>query len=339
MNNNQYLRNYKYAPGIATYGAAGKEGLPGENGKGCFFCTYNLNVSEELQIVNRKIQNNELLSEYKMEVLSRQYQEKDIVIDCTGSVYAISVIDPSTNSLGINASNGKIGEFSKSSDEEYFELSDLGRLFNIKGNGVDIIRTSSENPASILGAESNYVQRIYSDIPDNDSEYKMTSLVVQDEGTNHEFNIAFNKNDKAFHLTSDSPIVLDCSVLAVSDNSSEYSSIDEYSKVPTQEDNISKVYNLYRKMSWTYSSNVLTIDTSKVKDHMNKDMFRPNELVVHIVKNIGEPIKKYSVPVQWADGKEYEIGDQLSYDLTSLGDFHSMRVSFIKNIEVYIPKK
>ena len=70
MKDNQYLRNYKYAPGIATYGAAGKEGLPGENGKGCFFCTYNLNAPEELQVVNRKIQNNELLSEYKIEVLS-----------------------------------------------------------------------------------------------------------------------------------------------------------------------------------------------------------------------------------------------------------------------------
>lgn len=343
-NLNDIVKNYKYAPGIATYGAKGKIGIAGINGKSCFFCTYNINISEELNIVNRKIQSNELLSEYKELTLNREYQVNDIIIDNTGSIYKISTIDSSTNKLGINPETDKIGEFSKDSDSNYFKLSNSGRLYNQKGNGIDFIKSSQANPSELLDKNSQYVQRIYSDISDSESNYNLSSYVVQTNDEVKTLNTFYNKNDNSFHIECNAPIILDCSVLAVNDNDNSYEEIDNYSQVKSEKDNISKLYNLYKNVKYYFSSdyNILYLDTANFKELMNQAEFKPSEIFVYCKGSDDfSPIEKWALKLQWSDGTEYIIGDTLQYDISKLttGIKKDLKVSILKNIEIFLSQK
>lgn len=336
-NLNDIIRNYKYAPGIATYGPKGHVGIDGIDGKSCFFCTYNISISEELAIVNRKLRNNELLSEYKDVVLNREYQEGDIVIDNTGCIYKVSVIDTSTNDLGIDPIKDKVGEFSKDSDSNYFKLSSNGRLYNQQGNGIDFIKTSGENPVSVLSSDSNFVQRIYSDISDTESNYNLNSYIVQTNDTRKSLNTFFNKNDQCFHIEADAPIVIDCPTLAVEDNSMEYEGIDGYSQITSGSTNISKLYNLYKSCKYSFSSdyNLLYIEVpEEIKALFENPKFKPAEVILTVKEDDSfVPVKKYLLEVP-TEITEYPV----RFDISKLtyGQRKNIKVSLIKYIEVHL---
>lgn len=324
------LKNYKYAPGIATYGAEGKQGTTGINGKSCFFCTYNISVPEELTAVNKKIQNNELLSEYKSVTLIRPYQEKDIIVDYTGTVYKVSILDPSSGLLGIDPEEDKIGEFVKDTDKDFFNLTEEGRLYNQKGNGVDFIKTNADDPTTVM-EDSDYVQRIYSDIPDTESRYNLLSYIVQTESDKHNLNIFFNKNDQAFHIECSDKIVVDCPIFAV-EPQEVYEDIDGYSQVTGNETNISYLYNLYKKFYYLFPNNE---NMYLYIPEEYEETYTP-EIFLSVVDD-SNLIKRYSL-----GSKEIE-GEHVIFDISKITASKEFKktpqVSLLGPIEVFISEK
>lgn len=322
---NDIAKNYKYAPGIATYGPAGKVGATGMNGNSCFYCNYN--ISNEADSANYKILHNKLLSKYKDVSLSRAYQAGDVIVDCTGGIYKIYA----DGSVLKADSTSKVGDFYRDSDSSFFAFSEKnGRMYNAKGNGVDIIKTSAENVQDALASDSSYVLRLFNDTIDAESNYNIESCLVQNSDKLNYISTFFNKNDQCFHIETDMPIVLDCSYLSVRDSDASAQTIDNYSQVTPDKENMSKLYNLYKKVEYTQTDSSVCIDISALEK-----AYYPNAVILNVVSNDTSAMSRTSVPLPW----ETSSFADSSFWTKAPADGSLSSISFIKSIEVHITKK
>jgi len=79
----------EYTPGIPGYGQMGSTGDTGDTGSSVYYCAFDLSNSNELATANLYIQENKELSNNTDVQISGEYQENDIIIDCTGGIYKL----------------------------------------------------------------------------------------------------------------------------------------------------------------------------------------------------------------------------------------------------------
>lgn len=79
----------EYIPGIPGYGQMGSTGDTGDTGASVYYCSFDLNNSDELATANSYIRLNKELSNNIDSQISGEYVENDIIIDCTGGIYRL----------------------------------------------------------------------------------------------------------------------------------------------------------------------------------------------------------------------------------------------------------
>ena len=178
------ITNSKYAPGIATYGADGKQGKTGEAGYALYFIPYNINNldnpsddnNEYRQLVNsilnnKFITNNSNLDIELLVMKNRSYQINDLFLFPSGEIYKL---------IDINAISQSV------TFERAGELLKQNQLFNIVNNVI----LNSNNMPLLLGYNIENVDDINSLLTigyDKDNDKSLISFIDVNNGNRLDF--------------------------------------------------------------------------------------------------------------------------------------------------------
>lgn len=175
------ILNSKYAPGISTYGAQGKDGIKGDNGKSIFYVPF-----------AGEVFNTTLLDEYiKKNIIvgtntSYNYQFGDTFVSNEGQVFRYD----SSNGEGVLT---MIASEIKSASDNYFKISkDNNYIYNVDLSKKIIFTDDSTN----INGES---------IVNINSKDNNTLLSLSQ--SNNEMSFSFINN--CFHINSTNPIIIE----------------------------------------------------------------------------------------------------------------------------------
>lgn len=261
------LLNNQFAPGIATYGIDGKDGIAGPAGTSIYFTSYSLEDKEQQDKAIVKINRNMVLSEFADLALEREYAIGDLILDAVGRIYKIVKIN---NQFAIEYVTHVIGI----GDNEYFRTSGNNRLYltssyvtqDILGNdvtnyvnGLDIVQGSESN--QFEGGTSDYIMRVINTKEDTKTGMfnilqLLTKPVLGDEKT---LNIYYDKTNDAFTIASDSNIFIDSENVEVQQSAGDAVSLGDYYKIRPYDDPIGLVHKMLSGATWTYSGDTLSV--------------------------------------------------------------------------------
>lgn len=246
------IRNYQYAPGIATYGVDGNTGLEGQKGTSIFFTNYNFTTEHNdlLQLIE-KIRSSKSLIKNNNTTLDREYIEGDYILNNLADLYKIIdfenyasnylLVSNDKNSIAYNLFFKYIGNLKfKNSDDAAFGISDNNRVYS-KGNSLVLSTDSSDNLE-----DNDFIFNIINNNENNNNEINFISLITKyQENNNDELQFYFDTKENSFHIKSASPIILDSSYIQVLSSNDDNDLLDNYSPVSTKTSSINTVTGLY----------------------------------------------------------------------------------------------
>ena len=254
----QKIHNYNYAPGIATYGVAGKTGEDGVSGNNIYYTDYYINnndtTSHDLSGIAAQIVAGHLPLKNSTISISRPYANGDYFFDNFGTIFKLKNIDAMKSTSEM--SNYQI----------YFDI--VGTI-SIKDDGYVtysgdrlIINSSTYNGFDIVSAEGltdninqNAVMNIISNTVDKNNRVQLLQLNSVDSNSLEDGTslVYYDAGDNAFHLESNIPIVIDADLKINNDNANkEY---DNYSTILTSHDSITYFKSLCDKLTYKIEEN------------------------------------------------------------------------------------
>lgn len=328
------IENFKYAPGLATYGIDGKAGAQGLQGNGIFYTNYdlaNLTDHDDLKSIIIAILGSKVLIRNTDIELTRKYINGDNIICTNGKIFKIINIENYSVNADLSSATAYldffefVGEIGTLSDSDYFNSvsgeSESRLAINAKNySGFDITDIANDTTADTDSRE--FGLRIISNNKDKTGSINFLSLISRSGVSDDNYlNISFDTLTSTFHMKSDCPIMLDAEKVEVNAED-ETSSYDGYSPVMTSESTMTSFYNSCKHVSCSVSSkNVLTFtfDTNAV----TTDDF--SSLLCGVYFKDSTHIMKTPEIVSSA----------LSLD-SSYIDSSVIAVSFLKNVEVFL---
>ena len=243
----QKINNNEYAPGIATYGINGQKGDQGQSGTSVFFTNYDVQLSDDFLSFVGRIQSNMLPLKNKSEKLERKYIEGDYFFDLLGNFYQLQNID---SLLSLSEDQIQQSYFhnylvlkgrTNTNTNEFFVKNMKGRLMmNSSCNGVDITINDRDNFSA--DTDTDAALRILSDNADDNGKVLFIELdTLYGDSNIAKMELYYDNNLKAFHFSSDQPILFDSPIKVSS--ASQTQDFDEYSSVITTDTPITGFYN------------------------------------------------------------------------------------------------
>jgi hypothetical protein len=110
----------EYIPGIPGYGQIGSIGDTGDNGSSVYYSSFDLSDVNDLKLANECILSNNMLSNNLDSSNYNTYKENDIIIDCTGGMYLLSL--DSSNKLIIKPFNTITSSIYNADSEKFIGL-------------------------------------------------------------------------------------------------------------------------------------------------------------------------------------------------------------------------
>lgn len=342
------IRNYQYAPGIATYGIDGAEGQKGANGNSIFYTDYNFTTNhDDLIEIVEKIRNNKLLLKNKNDNLSRNYIEGDYILTSQAELYKIIDYDEYNNNYSLTKSTKEsldyslffqyIGEINfKNSDTSNFEWTDNGRIYLKDFSQIVVTNNDSFlNDSSLTG--NSIFNIIYNNASSTTTDFLSLITQYEDSG-NHELKFYFDTNDKSFHIESEDPIILNSKVISINSDNSIEETFDNYSPISVSEkssDTITGFYNLCKNLNYNIENSILYINYPE--DSYISSIFPSNYYcIVYSINENDNILTKYIFKV---DHDINSTQDSINISNIISSENSIINISILKNIEVIISKK
>lgn len=312
MNNLSHIeKSIKYAPGLSTYGIDGNDGKQGIQGNCIFISRYVFEESNKNVIVSR-IRNNQTITEDAKEI-GREYINDDIFVDPLGDLYKLInksdlILDDQVFEFTHFFEYVATIKIDKDVTSENFENSD-DRLVNKSAKGLDIIYGASDieikdilnnvNTLEPLNAHSCLRVIACSNSVNDNGNSNLLSLsskfAVENENA---LNFYYSQDYNAYVLDSNVPLVINSSMIEIRTDDYQTPVIDNYSRIYTFSNNISKDYNTFSNFEYSINNGddgMTEIRISHVSGESISNYIDPDEVHVSIYsknKTTGE-IKHY----------------------------------------------
>ena len=251
--------NNEYAPGIATYGINGQNGVAGENGNSIFYTSFDIynNTGNSMEMFVQKIRNHMLPVHNSNIVLEREYQQGDYFFDNNGNIYRLDNIEEILHpSASVNSNIWSTyltlcGRMNTSSTNAYISKAVNGRLnINNDYQGLDIII----NNIGYFIDPTNYALRIISDNHNSENKIEFIRLsAINGHNISEQLSIFYDTALNAYHLKTDGPLLIDAQVKVK--QSSDRINIDGYSPVVINDTPITSFYNICKSLQFQYYYN------------------------------------------------------------------------------------
>lgn len=352
--------NYLYAPGIATYGIDGKDGVQGAPGNCIFYSNYTIETSGDeatpegfVDFLNL-IVNNVSLVKNNNTVLSRPYISGDYIIFSSGHIYRMLNVDELRESL-------PDADPSKLSKEDYFEFvgkltteNDSSNYFQVMGTnrlalnssmaGLDMfyknadVNTLESSPA--MQETDDYILRIIGEKGNTSNKVFFISLSSKyntDDATY--MNLYYDETDSAFHIDSNKDILIKSKSLQV-DTEADVNSYDNYSSVMTWDNPDTEFIKICKNFCYQYNNVDKILTLSYTGDDFAEDVGANTErfdtslyLRTYDTANNVSKFNRYELVF---NNEDRTLSTALEpIDVSNAGD-EIVAVSFIYNIECFI---
>lgn len=351
MNSETETLNYKYAPGLATYGIDGKDGSTGDSGTSFYFSSYVIDVNSgkgdnDFNTVITRIKDNLLLSK-KIEYLRtpnvRKYIDGDIIIDTAGNL----------NRIKFNADNipyfQYITTLNNFSGDSFFRHSTNSNRVYLDpslyiSNGFDVF--SGENSSDVSTSSDALVRIIQSNKNSNDI-YDIFSIIVKDNNNNVNYlNITYDQNISSFVFSSNAYISFDASkgiYVNTDDTDNEISS--DYYKIRPYSDPIGLLHLVYRDssvyMTSRTSGNISGVEyvffiTIPLSENINIDV-KPDCIVLdtYSLTNNNKINNEYMITPVYSDWKIYNSSYLYIFSISDNDISRTKCISLTKGLSIF----
>ena len=260
-NGTMKIANCEYAPGIATYGIDGRDGVDGVYGTTMFVSVYNINDNDDAIKFGTAILRSHIMTDRSEKKILRDYINGDSFLFQDGSIWMLDDVDGLKNAVAtgqitkseaIKEYMSHVGNIQSSSDSGF---TNAGKFLildsaNYKGFVID----STGNSAASLNEEIHTAPfTIISNEQDNDNVVRFVSLKSMFAGkSDTSFDIYYDSNNDAWVFDSDKPVVFDCDVKF--NGTGDSGDFDEYSTPLLSDTPMTRFYALCKKIKYSVGS-------------------------------------------------------------------------------------
>lgn len=341
------ILNYRYAPGLPTYGLDGKPGEPGLPGTSFYFS--NIAIQDSNGIVNadavEKLRNGYILSAYSSEENIRPYISGDLVIDRTASIYKVTDTD-----AGLEFAY--LATLSNITDDDFFKYAG-GRMYldtdssfqlndstgEIRISGVDIMNDPS------YGADStDTLLRVMSGRKDTADRYNLVTLAAKDTTGEARLDIAYDQTIRAFVFNTNADIAVDAPGVYVSANTAGQQLDSGWYRITPQSDPVGLLHLVYKQAKIVFTYKTADIDMAIAfavflpkSPTVNTDVL-PDFIKVGVKTGLTDVLKEYVFTNFDVDSESAEDWYIIRFN-SKLNDIitKTSYVSFVKGVEIIRP--
>lgn len=329
------INNLDYAPGIATYGTVGRDGVIGDNGNCIYYTSFNLISGEDLPSFKDCIRN-QALPVTNGANISRAYQNGDYFFDKFGNILELYNIEDLKNhpNLGNNYLRyfklvGKIS--SDDAANRIFSTTEQSARISLNPlyAGLDINSAESElnDPTT-----ETYPLRVISNNLNGDNIELLSATAFHNYNKMPDFKIYYDTVRNVWHMNSDVPVVVDSELIINKEmnESDQVMDIDGYSPVIINDTPITVFYNYCRLIQWGKNgkTGIQLVNFPQFPEKIMKIL----KVKIVVQNSTTGSTEIYMIPANdkgWDETMRYS----LPFDVNRI-----QQVSLIYNIEVYIDK-
>jgi len=338
------ILNYRYAPGLPTYGIDGRTGPQGLPGTSFYFS--NIAIQDSAGNVSadavEKLRNGHVLSAYSTDDNIRPYIDGDLVIDRTASLYKI-----------VDTAGGLeftyLATLSNVTDDDFFKYAG-GRMYldtdtsfyagddtdGIRISGVDIV-----NDPSYSADGSDTLLRVISGRKDTANSYNLVSLTARDTAGSSTLRISYNQDIKSFVINTDADIAVDSPGLYISAASRQDQLDSGWYRIAPQADPPGLLHLVYKQAKILFTYKTADIDTVIAfavflpKSPTANTEVLPDFIKVGVLTGLTDVIKEYVFTDFAVDSESSRDWYIIKFN-SKLGDIiaKTVYISFVKGIEI-----
>ena len=322
-----------------------------------------MSSTADLRLFSQKIANNQLPISTESITIQRNYRNNDLFLDIKGLVYRLIDIDKllkiaTGSTVQLNDCFVLVGNIeNRSNISNYITYSSNNRAqINKNYKGLDIFNLTrgtsyTPNADSVLNLVSNN--------DNNSGDIDFVNMdVVYGNSQNANMRIYYDKDQKAYHIDSSYPIMVDSNVY-VNYTDDAPDGVDLYSKILTNNNSITGFYGICNQLDYILDTSVfayshldsvtkyygtiyiITLGSKDGEETTFRSLYDTSAGdILHFQKGSFQDSQKIRPNISkyyFKQNQEY-INPYDALELTN-DSSNDIMVSLIKNVEVYIDKK